>query len=64
MIEAFRITLPGTRHVLFILEDTEWTTFHVTEETDPEQIVAEVMEPHEFNRKEAFALFSRLHATN
>lgn len=28
------ITYPGTRRILFILEDTIWTTFHPTELTD------------------------------
>lgn len=32
------ITKPGTRRVLFIHEDTIWTTFHVTNETDPDKI--------------------------
>lgn len=32
------ITKPGTRRVLLIHEDTIWTTFHVTNETDPDKI--------------------------
>ena len=28
------ITKPYTRRILYIHEDTIWTTFHVTEETD------------------------------
>ena len=36
------ITKPGTRRVLYIREDCVWTTFHVTELTDPEAIVADV----------------------
>ena len=41
------ITKPGTRRVLYIHEDCIWTTFHATNLTDPEQIVAAVTEPHE-----------------
>ena len=36
------ITHPGTRRLLFNHEDTIWTTFHVTDKTDPEQIVMEI----------------------
>lgn len=32
------ITKPGTRRVLYIHEETVWTTFHVTNETDPDKI--------------------------
>jgi hypothetical protein len=41
------ITTPGTRRVLFIHEDSIWTTFHAGNwpaDTDPDQIVAEVTE--------------------
>lgn len=36
------ITKPGTRRVLYIHEDTVWTTFHVTDETDPEEIMRQI----------------------
>lgn len=36
------VTKPGTRRVLEIVEDTLWSTFHVTNETDPEKIVEQV----------------------
>jgi hypothetical protein len=36
------ITRPGTRRILFAHEDTIWTTFHPTTETDPEKIVEQV----------------------
>ena len=42
----FGITQPGTRRMLNILEETVWTTFHPTEETDIEKIAAEVLIPH------------------
>lgn len=38
------ITKPGTQRILFIHEDCIWTTFHITDETDPEKIVALVTE--------------------
>ena len=41
------ITLPGTRRILHALEDTVWTTFHATEETDVAKICAEILEPYE-----------------
>lgn len=40
------VTKPGTRRVLKIIEDTVWSTFHVTNETDPEKIVEQVTYPH------------------
>lgn len=42
------VTKPGTRRVLYIHEDTIWTTFHVNtdNETDPEKIVERVTYPH------------------
>lgn len=39
------ITLPGTRRALHAETDCVWITFHVTEETDVEKIVAELTEP-------------------
>lgn len=41
------ITKPGTRRVLFAVEDTIWTTFHVTEETDVAKIGAAIIQPHD-----------------
>lgn len=40
------ITKPGTRRILRPLEDTIWTTFHVTSLTDVEAIAEEILEPH------------------
>lgn len=40
------VTKPGTRRALYIHEDTTWTTFHVTNETDPEKIVEMVTYDH------------------
>lgn len=36
------VTKPGTRRILYVLEDTLWSTFHVTDKTDPDEIVKEV----------------------
>ena len=43
------ITAPQTRRVLYALEDTIWTTFHVTDKTDVEEIGAEILEEHSNN---------------
>lgn len=36
------VTKPGTRRIIEILEDCIWSTFHVTDETDPDKIVLQV----------------------
>jgi len=43
----FGVTKPGTRRLLFILEDTVWTTFHPTDLTDLLEIEDALIEPHE-----------------
>jgi hypothetical protein len=40
------ITKPGTRRLLFAHEDTIWTTFHATTETDVDKIESQIIEPH------------------
>jgi hypothetical protein len=40
------VTKPGARRILDVIEDTVWSTFHVTDETDPEKIVDAVTYPH------------------
>lgn len=40
------VTLPGTRRVLFIHEDTTWLTHHVTSQSDPDKVVDEVTYDH------------------
>lgn len=40
------ITLPGTRRALHAVEDTIWTTFHVTTETDVEKIGKMIVRHH------------------
>ena len=40
------VTTPGTRRLLFAHEDTVWTTFHVTDKVNPEEIVKSVTLEH------------------
>jgi hypothetical protein len=42
------ITEAGTRRLLFIHEDTIWTTCHVTDLTDPDEII-ESITSNDFN---------------
>lgn len=49
--ETFRapyrgVTKPATRRVLYIHEETTWTTFHITKQTDPDKIQDEVTHDH------------------
>lgn len=37
------ITMPGTKRVLYIHEETVWTTVHVTKETDLKKIEEEII---------------------
>lgn len=39
------VSKPGTKRVVLALEDTVWTTVHVTEETDLERIEAAIIAP-------------------
>ncbi len=41
------ITKPGTRRVLVIHEETIWTTFHPTSETDLVRLEEQLIEPHD-----------------
>jgi hypothetical protein len=40
------ITEPGTRRVFLVLKDLELTTFHVTDQTDPDEIADTITESH------------------
>lgn len=40
------ITRPGTKRALRALTDVVWTTFHVTDKTDVEEIAADLLEPN------------------
>ncbi len=35
----FGVTKSGSRRLLYTYEDTEWVTFHVTDKTDPDELV-------------------------
>lgn len=36
------VSEPGTKRMVYVLEETVWTTVHITEETDVDKIVAAV----------------------
>lgn len=38
------VTVPGTRRILHMEEDTRWATFHATELTDVQQIMDSILE--------------------
>lgn len=40
------ITRPGTRRVIHAVEETVWSTFHVTDETNIDRIAALILSPH------------------
>lgn len=40
-------TKAGTKRILHVLEETEWVTFHGTEQTTPEAVEAEIIEPED-----------------
>lgn len=40
------ITQPGTRRVLFCLEETVWTTFHPTDKTTVDEVELDIIQPH------------------
>lgn len=37
------VTMPGTERAIYIHEDCIWTTFHVTDLTDPEEIGKQIL---------------------
>jgi hypothetical protein len=39
------VSQPGTKRVVYALKDTVWTTVHVTESTDLDEIEAEIIAP-------------------
>jgi hypothetical protein len=41
------ITKPGTRRIIYAYEDTIWTTFHVTNETDIRKIERDIIFRHD-----------------
>lgn len=63
--ETFRspyrgVTLPATRRILYIHEETVWTTFHVTMQTDPDLAVEEIsISPFNFGHLEGLSAEKR-----
>lgn len=39
------VSQPGTKRLVYILEDTVWTTLHITNSTDLEEIEREIIAP-------------------
>lgn len=56
------ITEPNTRRLLYIEEDTIWTTFHITDKTDVDEIEKEIIQEHnnEMLDKELFIKFNKI----
>lgn len=50
------VTKPMTRRVALIGEDCVWTTFHVTEKKDPDEVLAEIAVPTYWALKEELCL--------
>lgn len=49
------VTEPGTRRLIYVVEDIQWTTYHATEETDLAKIEALIIQPHDPSLMEAEA---------
>lgn len=43
------VTKPGTRRVLYILEDCVWTTYHPTDKTTPEEVEEDIIEKRDLS---------------
>ena len=50
------VTKPMTRRVALVVEDCVWTTFHVTDKTDPDEIMADIAVPTFRDWKEELCL--------
>jgi len=48
-------TTPGTRRMIFAHEDSVWTTFHPTNETDLDKIESDLIYPHNHYNPELIA---------
>lgn len=60
------ITEPNTRRLLYIEEDTIWTTFHVTKKTNVDEIEKDIIQEHnnEMLDKELFNKFNKINSKN
>lgn len=45
----YGVTNPGTRRVLYILEDCVWTTYHATTKNNVSDIADEILEKHDLS---------------
>lgn len=54
------VSKPGTKRAVYALEDTIWTTYHPTEETDLEKIEEEVI-AKDFEEYRLFSSRSKVH---
>ncbi len=55
-------TKAGTKRVLHVIDETEWVTFHGTEETTPEAVEREIIEPEEHLLPQAFDALQGVYA--
>ena len=60
------ITEPNTRRLLYIEEDTIWTTFHITDKTDVDEIEKEIImeRDNEMLNKDLFVKFNKINRQN
>jgi hypothetical protein len=60
------ITEPNTRRLLYIEEDTIWTTFHITDKTNVDEIEKEIIEERDNKMldKELFTKFNEINRQN
>ena len=41
-----KLTKPGTRRIILVVEETEWTTFHATDKESPYEIMKSIIVPN------------------
>jgi len=60
------ITEPNTRRLLYIEEDTIWTTIHVTKKTNVDEIEKDIIQEHNNGMldKELFTKFNKINSKN
>jgi len=42
-----KITRPGTRRIILVVEETEWTTFHATDKVDAQEVMTSILIPND-----------------
>lgn len=55
-------TKAGTKRVLHVIEETEWITFHGTEQTTPDAVEREIIEPEQHLLPQAFDALQGVYA--